>query len=253
MSSWKAAAEAMKETIRLRSEPVAVFLLPAGPTVRPFDRFEAVTGHRYCQLLMRARHGESVRIEPAEVACPAAAAAFGFRPLPEALVNGKGLTGFGIVAEASTGQAMFESMTRLPPGSIGGVAVCPLAHALAPPDVVVVEGQPEALMWLALASLNVAGGQRQCGDTAVLQAVCVDATLIPHVERRLNFSLGCYGCREATNLGPDEAILGFPAWQLDGLIEALQRLRATAVPRARARKPYEVWVRTQAPAHERQG
>jgi outer membrane protein, multidrug efflux system len=54
---------------------------------------------------------------------------------------------------------------------------------------VVIEDEPERLMWLLLADLNVAGGARRSASTAVLQATCVDATVIPHLEQRLNFSL----------------------------------------------------------------
>lgn len=172
--------------------------------------------HRHCQALMRARHGESVRLEPPDLACPAAISAFGFGPLPDGLASGTGLVGFGIVADPSTGKAMFDGMTRLPAGSVAGIAVCPLGEAPRQPDVVVVEGLPEQLMWLALADLNLAGGERRRGDTAVLQATCVDATVIPHVEQRLNYSLGCYGCREATDLAPQETILGFPGSALGG-------------------------------------
>ena len=130
---------------------------------------------------------------------------------------------------------MFEGMTRLPPGSLGGIAVCPLGVAPATPDVVVVEGPPEPLMWLALADLNLAGGQRRRGDTAVLQATCVDATVIPHVEQRLNYSLGCYGCREATDIGVNEMVLGFPAASLSGIVAALEQLNAKAIGRSRAK------------------
>ncbi len=72
--------------------------------------------------------------------------------------------------------------------------------------------------------------------------------MVPYQEQRLNFSLGCYGCREATDLGPEETVLGFPVAQLDGLVEALERLRATAIPRSRAKKPYELFVKAQASA-----
>ncbi len=51
-------------------------------------------------------------------------------------------------------------------------ALCPLKDAPAAPDVVVVEGPPESLMWLALADLNLEGGMRLRADTAVLQATC---------------------------------------------------------------------------------
>lgn len=229
------AAVRLKEILGLATEPVAVFFLPSPQGPVSFEGFTRVAGHRYCQLLMRARHGESVRLDPEELACPAAAAAFGFRPLPEKLSSGHGLVGFGIVSEPATGQAMFEGMTRIPPGKIEGLAACPLQEARALPDVVVVEGLPEHLMWLALADLNLAGGRRRRGDTAVLQATCVDATVIPHVEQRLNFSLGCYGCREATDMSESEAILGFPGARLGDLVAALEDLDAKAIGRSRAK------------------
>lgn len=238
MSAITATANRLKKILGLETEPVAVFLLPRGSVNPAFDAFAKVAGHRYCQLLMRARHGESLRLDPAELACPAAAAAFGFRPLPDGLATGKGLVGFGIVAEPSTGKAMFDGMTWLTPGSVTGIAFCPLAAAPAPPNVVVVEGPPEPLMWLALADLNLAGGQRRRGDTAVLQATCVDATVIPHVEQRLNFSLGCYGCREATDMGAHETILGFPGVSLDGIVAELDQLNKKAVSRSRAKTAF---------------
>jgi uncharacterized protein (DUF169 family) len=94
------------------TDPVAVFLLAHGQESSAFAAFEPVRGHRYCQALMKARHGESVLLEPAGLSCPAAAAAFGFRPLPPQLANGKGLVGFGIVAEAAVGERMFAAMPR---------------------------------------------------------------------------------------------------------------------------------------------
>ncbi len=61
------------------------------------NEVEKLTGHRYCQALMKARHGSHVLLDAEGIACPAAAAAFGFKPLPDGLKTGKGLVGFGIV------------------------------------------------------------------------------------------------------------------------------------------------------------
>jgi len=230
----EAAARRLIDILGIDTEPVAVFLL--GPeSLPPTSALKKITGHRYCQLLMRARHGESVALAPEELACPAAAAAFGFRPLPEGLATGKGLVGFGIVDNPATGRRMFEGMPRLEPGRVTLIAAAPLSAVNAFPDVIVVEGPPEALMWIALADLNLAGGERRRGDTAVLQATCVDATIIPYIEQRLNFSLGCYGCREATDLGPDESVLGFPGARLEPLLAALESLANKAVGRSRAK------------------
>jgi hypothetical protein len=51
----------------------------------------------------------------------------------------------------------------------------------------------------------------------------------------LNFSLGCYGCREATDLIPGETVLGFPGALLEPLLSALEMLRSKAIPRSRAK------------------
>lgn len=217
------------------TDAVAVFLLDSGEGLGPFNKYTPLHGHRYCQAMMRARHGDSVLLEPDGLSCPAAAAAFGFRPLPAQLANGKGLVGFGIVGDARVGQRLFAGMPRFVKGTIVRLALCPLQFAPRVPDVVVVEGPVESLMWLVLADLNLHGGERRNGNTAVLQAVCVDATVIPHLEQRLNFSFGCYGCREATNLNLGETVLGFPGSLLDPLAAMLRMLSEKAIPRSRAK------------------
>jgi uncharacterized protein (DUF169 family) len=240
-------ARMMRDLLGLGADAIAVFLIGVDDDrAIALERFEPVNAHRYCQILMRARHGEAVRIEPSELACPAAAAAFGFRPLPDGLASGRGLVAFGIVQAPGTGHTMFDQMPRLPSGSLTAIAACPLALAPATPDVVIVEDRPEALMWLVLADLNRHGGARRRSDTAVLQATCVDATVIPHIEQRLNFSLGCYGCREATDLTPSETVLGFPGAQLDDLVTTLEHLSETAIPRSRAKRPYQTLDRAAA-------
>jgi uncharacterized protein (DUF169 family) len=231
-------ASIIEELVGDGTSPVAVFLLAPGDDATPFAAFQPLQRHRYCQAIMRARHGASVTLDGPNLSCPAAAAAFGFRPLPPALASGRGLVGFGIVADPAVGKAMFEGMPRLPASSIARLALCPLRLAPQLPDVVVVEGQVEPLMWLALADLNVHGGQRRTGDTAILQAACVDATIVPQLEQRLNFALGCYGCREATDLAPGETVVGFPGSLLDPLVAALSMLRAKALGRSRSKAVY---------------
>jgi hypothetical protein len=54
----------------------------------------------------------------------------------------------------------------------------------------------------------------------------------------LNFSLGCYGCREATDLVPGETVLGFPGTSLEPMIGAVRMLLAQAIPRSRAKATY---------------
>lgn len=194
--------------------------------------------HRYCQALMRARRGQSVILDEDGIACPAAAAAFGFRPLSANLQNGKGLVGFGIVQEEAAGQEMFAGMTYFPQGKISALHIYPLNQAKHLPDVAVVEDEVEKLMWISLAYLNIRGGQRVQSSTAVLQATCVDATMIPYLEQRLNQSFGCYGCRDATDIGTNETVVGFPGSLLPSVVEKLEFLNQKAIPTSRAKKAF---------------
>lgn len=234
----------MKEILGLHGSPIGVRILRKGKEDQPHE--PCTEEHmRFCQALMRARHGKRTVICKENLECPAAARAFGFRPLPEPLKTGKGLVGFGITSEETVGQRMFSGMTVFDEGNIDRIEVFPLEEARKEPDVVVVEDEVEKLMWIVLASMHSHGGERVCGSTAVLQATCVDATIIPYKEHRLNFNFGCYGCRDATDIGPGEAILGFPIDELPAIIIHLEYLNKKALPHSRGKHALSLFMKHQ--------
>jgi uncharacterized protein (DUF169 family) len=250
ISRLRQEAISLKQTLGLNSSPVGVKFILASDEPMPPGRATRLSGHRYCQALMKARHGAHVLLDAEGIACPAAAAAFGFRPLPEGLKTGKGLVGFGIVEDEKTAQAMFEGMTVLPQGQVKALYLFPLETADVAPDIVVLEDETERLMWIALANLNVKGGHRVISSTAILQATCVDATLIPYVERKFNMSMGCYGCRDATDIGPHEAVLGFPIKDFDAIVESVLFLGRKAIPDSRAKKALAALKRKEVVEHK---
>jgi len=207
---------------------------------------EKLYGYRYCQALMKARHGEHVLLDAEGISCPAAAAAFGFKALPEGLKTGKSLVSFGIVNEESTGRTMFEGMTKIEPGILKALYLFPVETADIEPDIIVVEDETEKLMWIALAYLNINGGKRVYSSTAILQATCVDATIIPFKEQRLNMSMGCYGCRDATDIGNNETVLGFPFKDFNSIIKNLEFLNHKAIPNSRGKNAYAMLKRKEA-------
>lgn len=229
----KMAAE-MTSILGLTGSPIGVSLVPFNKE-HPPDA-EVLKEHRYCQALMKARYGENVILNKEGISCPAAAAAFGFRPLPAGLQSGKGLVGFGIVSDDAVGKKMFENMPKLEPGQIQLLHLFPADKAEQMPDIIVVEDVVEKLMWILLSYLHVKGGERVQGSTAVLQATCVDSTIIPYLEGRLNFGYGCYGCRDATDIGANETVVGFPGAMLPGIVEHLQFLGKKAIPTSRSKK-----------------
>ncbi|MDZ7778026.1 MAG: DUF169 domain-containing protein [Bacteroidales bacterium] len=130
---------------------------------------------------------------------------------------------------------MFEGMTTLEQGKLQALYLFPLEKASTEPDIVVVEDQTEKLMWIALANLNVKGGQRIESSTAILQATCVDATTIPYVKQKFNMSMGCYGCRDATDIDAGETVLGFPFKDFKAIAENLEFLNQKAIPNSRGK------------------
>ena len=172
--------------LALKGSPIGVKIVQA-PGAHPFAGDQ--TPMRFCQALMRARHGEKSLITGENITCPAAARAFGFKPLPEPLQTGKGLVGFGIVSDEKVAQHMFEGMTTLPLDSVRQLKIFPLDSADEVPDIIIIEDEPERLMWIALSYLHAHGGKRVQGSTAILQATCVDSCIIPFLENRLNYGL----------------------------------------------------------------
>jgi uncharacterized protein (DUF169 family) len=228
LNKIKQSDKAMAKILDLSASPVGVRFLGEG-TGYP-EGAEVLKQHRYCQALMKARHGDVVILDAEGIACPAASAAFGFKPLPEGLKSGKGLVGFGIVQDEAVGKRMFETMPHFKPGEIKALYLYPLEKAQVIPDVVVVEDEIEKLMWIALAYLHATGGERIVSSTAILQATCVDSTIIPYLNQKLNLSYGCYGCRDATDISTKETVLGFHADILEKILEHLTFLAQKAMP-----------------------
>jgi len=231
----KAEHDVLVSALGLTSAPVGVKFLRPGEALP--EGYEALPDHRYCQMLMEARRGRKVLLTPGNISCPASAAAFGFKPLPPKLASGEMLASFGIFGSPAAGKATIDSMQRLPPGAYQAVALGPLGQVEFEPDVVVIEGTVEQIMWVALAAQYRTGGRVEF-STAFLQATCEDATLIPLLEGRMNATLGCYGCREATDAGDDETVIGFPGAMLEQVVSGLRGLAVTAIPKVRAKRAY---------------
>jgi uncharacterized protein (DUF169 family) len=209
MSNLSEYTTKLKEILELEREPVGVKFLKEKEKQNLKDNYDDVTKTRYCQALMRAGKGEKIMVTSENISCPASAAAFGLKPLPEMLSSGQMLYNMGLFATPEAGRKAMEGMTRLNLGDYHAVILSPLGDMEVEPDVVVIESKPEHLMWVSLASIYETGERLQF-NSAIFQATCVDSTVIPFVTGNLNSSLGCYGCRDATNIRDEENLIGIP-------------------------------------------
>ena len=228
-------AKIITEILGLKHPPIAVKFFEK---VEALDGFTLPSDRRYCQILMGAREGKKMILTAENIACPAAAWALGFKEPPLKLSSGEMPVAMGIFASPAAVRNTLATMPRLEMWKYKMVAAFPLGQAPFEPNVVVIESDPEHLMWVALAKVFKAGGRLEF-STAVLQATCVDVTILPFLTQKINANLGCYGCREATNLTESETVLGFPFKDLDEIVGSLQKLNEKAIPRVRGKTIYK--------------
>ncbi len=219
----------LKKILELSSEPVAIKFYKE----KPAEEIE-LKKMRYCQLLMEAREGNICHLTESNITCPAAAAALGFKLLPDKIRDGAMLKTMGLFESKEAASKTMQSMARLKAGEIQAVMGAPLEKATFQPDLVIIEDKPEKIMWLALASIYKEGG-RLSFDTAVFQATCVDVTTVPYVSGEINACFGCYGCRDSTDMSDDEALIGIPWEKIDELVSSLEALSLKAIPKARSK------------------
>lgn len=235
-SKYKDISEVLKQSVGLEYEPVGVKFYETYSE----NGIPKAEDHRMCQLIMRARKGENLILTKDEISCPAAAAALGLKPLPKNLQDGTMLQGYGIFRDKESAIEVMNEMPRLEQGKFEAVVAKPLKDWEENPDVIVIEDEVEKLMWLALAYLNEEGGRLNM-STSILLAVCVDSVVLPFKSQKINMSFGCYGCRDATDAKPNEAILGIPLSKLDMVFENIKYLKSKAIDRSRAKQVYQAF------------
>jgi len=237
------ASNSLKEILKLKWSPIGVRIVKNDETPKDIPP-ESTRRLRYCQLLMEAKKGKSVTLTRESIACPAAAAALGLLPLPEKISSGEMLKTLGLFDSMMAAAITMAQMPRLEQGKIKAIAAAPLEEAKFKPDVVIIEDKPEKIMWINLASIHKTGG-RLSFNSAVFQACCVDVTVIPYLTKNVNVSLGCYGCRDATDIADDECLVGIPIEKLEEILTSLKALSQKAMPEARQKRVYKQFIKAQ--------
>ncbi|MCS7143973.1 MAG: DUF169 domain-containing protein [Archaeoglobaceae archaeon] len=235
ISELRKKAKELREILGLRSYPVGVKISPKRLEVEA----KRLKGFRYCQALMQARKGEHVILGREEIGCAPSASIFGFKPLPEGFRTGEHSLKIGISKDPVVGAKIYGDVENFAPGEVEDLYLFPLETAIMEPDVVIVEDQPEKLMWIMLAYVNSIKGERVELNTAVMRATCLDCTAIPFKRQKINLSFGCFGCRMSTDIGEDEALLGFPFKFFGEIVEFVKHYSQNAIPTARDKKAYK--------------
>ena len=222
----------LKEALGLDTEPIAVTLVREGAPLP--DVPVPTTRMRYCQQVVRACRGESIMLPPNRHSCPDGTSILGMTDVPPTLASGELYILFQKLATMEAAAQMVAERPHLPQRSVDATVATPLAHAAITPDVVIVVGNAEQMMWLTM-SASYYTGKRFDYRVSGFNSLCVEATLFPYVDGKMNVSLGCYGCRAASDLTNDMMFMGIPRDLMPAVIEGLRVLAQKAIPESRAK------------------
>ncbi|AKB30166.1 hypothetical protein MSSAC_3846 [Methanosarcina siciliae C2J] len=224
-------AEKLVKFLDLKYEPVAVKVIKKGEPI-PEGYHEPEKNLRHCQSIMKARKGESFVIPAGKHACVVGASSLGLIPTPEKVVLGEFHHNLGMFDSVEAAAGMISKRPAFEPESRIATVVGPLKDAKIEPDVVILVDRPETIYWIIPASTYYKGG-RVNFSSAAFQATCADTTILPSLTGEINVSLGCFGCRKATDIENDEMLIGIPFNKLEEIVNALEKLYEGPMPKAR--------------------
>jgi uncharacterized protein (DUF169 family) len=224
-------AEKLVKFLDLKYEPVAVKVVKKGEPV-PEGYQEPEKNLRHCQSIMKARKGESFIMPADKHACVVGASSLGIIPTPEKVASGEFHHNLGMFDSVEAAAGMIAKRPAFEPESRLATVVGPLKDAKVEPDVVILVDRPETVYWIIPASTYHKGG-RVNFSSAAFQATCADTTILPSLTGEINVSLGCFGCRKATDIENDEMLIGIPFNKLEEIVNALEKLYEGPLPKAR--------------------
>ena len=224
--------ETLSNILSLRWNPVAISLIPSDEPLpdAPFPPAKL----RHCQSIMAARRGHSFLMTPHCHACPDGTHILGMTDIPPKLASGELYLRFGKLDSIEAARQMVKERPCLAGRSIGATLVAPLKDAVHTPDVIIVVANPEQMMWLCMGA-SYYSGQRLDFKVSGYNALCVETTVIPFTTGKINISLGCYGCRGASDISDDLMFMGIPLAEMPRVIQGLGELGKKAIPDSRAK------------------
>ncbi|MBE6464332.1 MAG: (4Fe-4S)-binding protein [Eggerthellaceae bacterium] len=218
------------EKLDLRWRPVAVSLIEKDELLP--DVPMPPENLRFCQAMMAARRGASILMPPFRHSCPDGTSIFGMTDVPKKLATGEIYVLFHKVVSAEAAAQMVAERPTLPANSRRATYVAPLSKTVRDPEVVVITGTPEQMMWLCM-SMSYYTGHRFDFHASGFNSMCVEAVLYPIMTDQPNITFGCYGCRAASDIGEDMMFMGIPTELLPTVASGLTELAKKAIPDSR--------------------
>ena len=231
IETYKEWAKTLRDVLQLRWHPVGVRLIRKG---EPFPEGVQIPKERmrYCQSMMAARRGVSLVMPANRHSCPDGTSILGLTEVPPKLASGEIYILFHKLDTQEAASRMVNERPMLEPYSMEATCVFPLDDPKATVDVVSVMGNPEQMMWLSMAT-SYYTGHRHDFHASGYNSHCVEVTLLPMRDKKINISFGCYGGRASSDVSDDMMMMGIPVELMPDVVRGVRELSKRVIPQER--------------------
>lgn len=228
MVEWPVLAKRANKILELEISPIAIKLVRRGEEIPegveeysgdpiPFCAFVGIVRAEGKVISARAR---------ALGACPLGLSALGFSETPQKVMEGEADFEAGRFLNLDAARRKVSSIQRLSDiigaGMIEAVLAAPLDKAPVDPDVVHIFGSAYQMMRIVQGSIYKDGGKGY-GEFAGMQATCSDATVVPLITNRPNFTVQCVGSRVKCECGDWEMLAGIPGTKFEEVVTGVEK------------------------------
>jgi uncharacterized protein (DUF169 family) len=212
-------SEKLKFILELEDSPVGIKLFKASEELPNITEPEKPIP--YCAAVARARKGEILLLRKDKHGCMLGAANLGLIAVPQRIASGETHANIGLFKSTEAASKTISEIPRITT-PIQATLIFPLEKAPMDPDVVILNVKPCNGLWIAL-SLNYNVGGRISSSFSGLGGTCGDATALPYLTNKPNFTVGDFTGRKLR--APEELIIGIPAVLITEVVDNLEKLR----------------------------
>jgi len=219
MANYEELSSKLKNLLGLKGSPVAVKLVQEKTDI-PAGIPELKEKVRHCEMVQKARAGETFYATKEQHSCAGGAGALGIMETPEKIKSGEFYFGLGRFKTLESAKKTMDAVPRTNKHFAASL-YAPLEKADFKPDVVVVIGNPKQLLKIAQSNIYEKGGRNNVSFSGI-QSVCADAVAQVYNTGELNATFGCDGSRKYAKIAADELVVGIPAAKLEEVVRALE-------------------------------
>lgn len=232
MMAWSELAERSNKILQLEIPPISIKLIRKDGEAP--EGVEEYTGEPipFCGFVGIVRAEGKVISSGAQAlgACPLGLSALGFSATPEKVAKGEVDFEAGRTSSLDAARRKVGSVQRLSdiigPGLTEAVLAAPLEKTPVDPDVIHIFGNAYQMMRLVQGLIYQEGG-KATAEFAGMQATCSDATVVPLITNRPNFTVQCAKSRMQCACGKSEMLAGIPGEKFKEIVTGVEKTEGT--------------------------